>query len=253
MECSGPLSPATRLSKINKDVPSSRQPPTTLVPSPPTPVGTGFLLPFHCPSIHLTTLMVCLSELRGQLPKDKQAALTHPVVSTHPEQTHSKWSDVEGRGRRCPHFPTRRRWGLLALQRAGLPPLTPLPHPCTEDQGGSFRSYVSSIITTAPHPLPFLFQIRVQVQGLLITSKWREAGPGSSLIYRGAQPMTNLEKNERVRGKGTSWRQMKKRESKVSSPLEPLLSQGCGEAGEESAQPLADKIEQLWRAAACGT
>ena len=75
-----------------------------------------------------------------------------------------------------------------------------------------------------------------------------------SLIYRGAQPMTNLEKNEeRVRGKGTSWRQMKKRESKVSSPLEPLLSQGCGEVGEESAQPLADKIEQLWCAAACGT
>ena len=46
---------------------------------------------------------------------------------------------------------------------------------------------------------------------------------------------------------------MKKRESKVSSPLEPLLSQGCGEVGEESAQPLADKIEQLWCAAACGT
>ena len=36
---------------------------------------------------------------------------------------------------------------------------------------------------------------------------------------------------------------------KVPSPL----SLGYGEAGEESMQPLADKIERLWCAAACGT
>ena len=47
-----------------------------------------------------------------------------------------------------------------------------------------------------------------------------------------------------------SWRQLKKmKRGKVPS----LLSLGYGEGGEETLQPLADKIEQLWCAVACGT
>ena len=55
---------------------------------------------------------------------------------------------------------------------------------------------------------------------------------------------------ELVREKEMNWRQLKKmKRGKEPSPL----SLGYREAGEESMQPLADKIEQLWCAAACGT